>query len=216
MKKTSKLVALLLVLAMVLSLTACGNPAKNLYGTWSSEFDLSEALAQEMGDEFADFDAPFAFTIYFDFNEDGTCKMYVDQDEFSADMTTWIDELVAYAVDMMYDTFEQQGVDKDTADSLLQEQFGMSIDEYMKSMIAESIDLESMAADFETTGVYEVKGNKLYIAEDEIDKNSYDIFSIEGDVLTIDMAEGAEASDVFSDIEGINYPFTFTRVQAAE
>lgn len=216
MKKTSKLVALLLVFAMVLSMTACGNAAKNLYGTWSMEYDLTEALAQELGDEFADFDAPFAFTIYMDFNEDGTCKMYMDQDEFSADMTAWIDELVVYTVDMLYATFEEQGIDKATADSVLGEQFGMAVEEYMKTEIEESMDLESMVDDFEKTGVYEVKGNKLYIAEDQIDKNSYDIFSVEGDVLTIDVAEGAEDSDVFSDIEGIDYPFTFTRVQTAE
>lgn len=213
MKKLSKVVALLLVLAMAFSLCACGNSAKKLYGTWSTDIDLTEALAEEMGDDFADFDAEFGITLYMDFNEDGTVKAYIDEDEFAADMDVWMQELVAFAVEMMYAEFENQGVDRESADALLEEQFGMPLDQYMLEMMQDSMDIESMASEMESNGVFEAKGNKLYIAEDEIDKNTYDIFTVEGDTLTIDMAEGAETSDMFDDLEGIDYPFTFTKVQ---
>lgn len=215
MKKASKLVALVLVLVMAMSLIACGGDksAEKLYGTWSSEFDLSDEMSKQLGSDFADFDGQLKFKLYFDFNEDGTCKMYIDKDEFSTDMNAWIDSVLEYAVNMMYDQLAEQGIDKATADEVLEQQFGMPIDQYMGDMVRSSIDIDSMAAEMETTGVWEAKGNKLYMDEKEVQKNAYDIFKVEGDVLTIDLADGADASDVFGGIEGMDYPFTFNRVK---
>ena len=215
MKKVSKLVALVLVFVMAMSLIACGGSksAEKLYGTWSSEFDLTGEMLKQLGSDFADFEGELKFTIYFDFNEDGTCKLYADKDELSTDMNAWIDSVLEYAINKMYEQFEAQGIDKETADAAIEKQFGMPIDQYMGDLVRGSIDIDSMAAEMETTGVWEAKGDKLYMDEKEIQKNAYDIFKVEGDVLTIDAAEGADASDVFSGIEGMDYPFTFNRVK---
>lgn len=213
MRKINKLVALILVFAMALSLCACGNGAKKLYGTWSSDFNLTDTLAKEMGEEFAGFDEELILKVYVDFNEDGTWKMYVDSDEFSESMGVWMDALVDFSVELMYSMLEEQGVDQATADDMLEQQFGMPISEYMSAMMAESLDVESMADEMEDSGVYEAKGNKLYMEEEEIDKNAYDIFTVKDGVLTIDKAEGAETGDGFDAIDGFDYPFTFTKVQ---
>lgn len=46
--------------------------------------------------------------------------------------------------------------------------------------------------------------------ETAISSYQYDLFTIEGDVLTIDMDEGALFVEM---VEGFTYPFVFNRVQ---
>ncbi len=53
-----------------------------ILGTWRMECDFSEAITAEMGPEFDDFDAPFIVNIMFGFYEDGTFKMYVEEESF--------------------------------------------------------------------------------------------------------------------------------------
>lgn len=79
MKKLKKISALLLVFVLVLAFAACGKSDMSAVGTWSVKMDLSAAMKEELGSEFSDFDAPFSFTVYLDFNEDGSYKMYVDE-----------------------------------------------------------------------------------------------------------------------------------------
>lgn len=210
MKKVSKLVAMLMVLVMTLSLTACGgNAGKDLIGTWSMSCDLSDMMAEQMGSEFADFDSSFVITLKFAFNEDGTCKVYVDEEELGGTLDTWMNDLIAYAVDMTYDMFEEQGIDRETADGMIQEQYGTTMEEVLRQQMEGSIDASDLAASVEVNGVYEVKGNKLYMSEgSEINKNEYDLFKISGDTLTLELADGVEAEEI---IPGMSYPLTLTR-----
>lgn len=210
MKKVSKLVAMLMVLVMTLSLTACGgNSGKDLVGTWSMSCDLSEMMSEQMGSEFADFSSSFVITLKFAFNEDGTFKMFVDEEELGGTLDTWMDDFIAYAVDMTYDMFEEQGIDKETADGLIQEQYGTTMEEALRQEMEGSIDASELAASVEVDGVYEVKGNKLYMSEGtEINKNEYDLFKISGDTLTLELADGVEAEEI---IPGMSYPLSLTR-----
>ena len=81
----------------------------------------------------------------------------------------------------------------------------------MQEAYSSELDAESLVSDMYTNGVYEAKGDKLFMDEEEISPNVYDVFKIEGDTLTVDIPEGAEM-DPDEMVEGIDYPLTFTRV----
>ncbi|HKM34289.1 MAG TPA: hypothetical protein VJY54_06065 [Lachnospiraceae bacterium] len=212
MKKFSKLVAVVMVLAMVFSLCGCGNPAKKLYGSWGLNCDFSEMLSKELGEDYADFSCAFPMTILFNFNEDGTFLMSVNKDSFSESLDKWFAEFITYNVDILYAEFEKQGIDKATADEQIQAQFGCSIEEYMTQLIEESVDVDSMADEMTKDGNFVVKGNQLYIAEtgEEMDSVTGNPYKITTDTLTIEMSAEEETAEI---IPGMEYPLTLSKIQ---
>ena len=214
MKKLTKLTVLLLTMVMALSLCACGgkDTGKDLVGTWALDCDLANAMAEELGEEYADFSAPLNLTILFDFNEDGTFRMYVDDAAFEGNFNSWMDEFIAYSVEMMYGMFEDQGMSREDADAAVLESFGMSMEDYMREQIAGALDVSELTAEMESTGNYKTKGDKLYMAEEseEFDDNSYDIFTVDGNSLTLELPEGADPSEG-EIVPGLEYPLNLQK-----
>ena len=211
MKKVSKLVTLLLVLAMTLSLCACGNSAEKLYGTWGLDIDFDQLLSEQLGDDFADFSCEFPVTITFTFNEDKSFLMSVDKDSFSASLDKWFDAFITYSVEKTYAAFEEQGMDKATADEQVQAQFGCTMEEYLRKTMEESMNADTLSAEMAKEGKFEVTGNKLFIAESSEDIKSVagNPFEIAGDVLTIKKAAGEEEEEL---IPGTSYPLTLNKM----
>ena len=208
MKRISKIVTMLLACIMLLSLVGCGksDTGKALYGTWSMEVDLSEELNKQMGDDFAGFDGKLVIKLKFDFNEDGSFKMYADGEALKESFETWLDSFATFSLDVMYAQFEQMGLSKEDADELVQSQYNCTMEEYIRDTMASSVNVDAMAAEMTMKGIWEAKGDKLYMSEDdEIDVNRFDIFSVSGDTLTLNLPEGAEDE---SDIPGLQYPYT--------
>lgn len=207
MKKVRKLVISLLALVMVLSMCACGGKSgEDLVGTWSLEYDLSDALAGELGEGYEEFNSPLVMKMMFEFNEDGTFRIYTEEDSFVTNFETWADEFVTFSVDMMYEMLkEQSGLEKADADAAFQETYGKSIEDYMREEVAAQLDARSLVQEMATSGKYETSGDKLHMSEGdaEIDKNAYDIFSVSGDVLKLELPAGAANTEI---VPGLSYP----------
>lgn len=211
MKKGKRILALAMVMVLALSLCGCGNTAKKLYGTWETSFDLSGIIEGEMGEDFEGFHEEFEITLLMDFNEDGTFKMYADEEKLTDTLDTYLESLASFGADMMYEQMEEADMSREQVDEYVEEQFGMSVEEYMLDELKSSIDADDLISEVETEGVYEAKGKKLYMDEYEISPNAYDIFSVEGDTLTIDAATEEIAEDQEL-IDGFSYPYVFTKV----
>ncbi|MDE5802986.1 MAG: zinc-ribbon domain-containing protein [Lachnospiraceae bacterium] len=191
-------------------LSAISESKKVLYGTWSMDVDISEVLNQEMGDEFAGFDGKLVVTLKFDFNEDGTFKMYADSDALKESFAGWMDSFVAFSVNIMYEEFEEMGLSKEEADELVQSAYSCTMEEYIRLVMESSLDIDAMVAEMETKGIWETKGDKLYMSDgSEIDVNRFDIFEVSGDTLTLSLPEGATDD---SNIPGLSYPYSLHKV----
>ncbi|MBD5461221.1 MAG: hypothetical protein HDR26_09830 [Lachnospiraceae bacterium] len=207
MKKVRKLVVSLLALVMVLSMCGCGGKSGgDVVGTWSLEYDLSNALAGEMGEEYADFNSTLMMKMMFEFNEDGTFRIYTEEDSFVANFEKWVEEFVAFSVDSMYDSLkEESGLEKEDADAMFEQVYGMGIEAFLREYIASELDAKSLAQEMSTSGKYETSGDKLYMAEgsESIDKNSYDVFTVNGDVMKLELPAGAANEEI---VPGLSYP----------
>lgn len=213
MKKTKRILSLIMIMVLALSLAGCGSTAKKLYGTWASTFDISSTFEADLaGSEFEGFHEDFDVTLMLDFNEDGTFKMYVDEEALTNTCNTYIESLAAFGADIMYEKFMSQddSYTREMVDSVFEERVGMGVEEYLLSELQSSINVEEVVSSIETTGVYEAKGNKLYMDETAVSPNVYDLFTVEGDVLTIDAAGEVDSEEI---IEGFDYPYVFTKVQ---
>ncbi len=214
MKKGKRLVALLLTLLLAFSISGCGKTQEEdataeLIGSWSMECDFAEGMNAVIGEEFAGMETEFVVEVVFEFTQEGTYKMYVDKDSFVTSFDGWLDDYVAYSVEGMYVEFEEEGLTREEADSIIEEEYGCSITEYLFDVTKAQLDLDAMVENMVSEGIYEVKGEKLHMSDGtEIDENRYDIYTIEGNTLTLDIPEGVNAQAVFP---GVEYPFVLTK-----
>ena len=187
------------------------NAGGAIIGTWSMDVDLSEELNRQMGDDFAGFDGKLIITLKFDFNEDGSFKMYADKGALRESFAGWMDAFVVFSADVMYAEFEGYGLSREEADELIQSSYNCTIEEYIRLAMESSVDIDAMADEMETKGIWEVEGDKLYMSDgSKIDENRFDIFEVSGDTLTLTLPEGAIDD---SDIPGLSYPYSLHRVK---
>lgn len=213
--QVKKTAALVLALMLLLGAVGCGeeDTAKQLYGTWELNYDMGPMISEELGDDYADFQSPLEMKLLFDFNEDGTYKMYVDEASFRTSWDTWKSAFIDYMVNVLYEQMEAEGVSRSLADLTIQETYGCSVQEYITQLADESFDVETLLADIETSSKFETKGNKLYMADEgaDIAANQYDHFEVENDVLTLSLVDDSQDAEI---LPGLSYPLELKKVTA--
>ena len=181
----SVLVAALLLLTM---LTACGSKTdKAMLGKWVCEMDfgsyLNEGLATEpeiaqylMVDE-------FVLEVELYLNEDGTYKMTADTTANKASFENVKAELADGMEDYLTAAAEEYGL---TLEDLLAAS-ETTIDEMMDEAFGDAMYYE-IIAEMEAEGKFEAADGKLYMSDGlnyDIDKNVYETYTLNGNVLTI-------------------------------
>ena len=219
MKKVLSLsLVLMLVLSLLVSLTACDNNGGDkgkkedkvdpIVGTWEAKIDMADGLNENLGEmsEFFDIDE-FEVTFTIEFQEDGDYEIDADDKEYKAalksidfkkGMTKYLEALL-----------EAEGVDMSVEEYLASA--GMDLDELVDEAFSDEA-LEEAIKESETKGVYKVKGDKLYMAEDEddFDDDKYIKIDIDDDELTFE--EFSDEDDDDSDFAGL-YPVTFEKTK---
>ena len=212
MKKLSKLSALIMVMLLAFSLVGCGDNSDKVLGTWETSFDLADAMLDGTGDEYADFDAEFIVNMRLAFEEGGTYRMYLEEESAKANFEQWLDALVDYETEMVYAAYEEQGFSREEVDEQAQQQYGCSMRDYILEDRQGVFDIDGFIAEIDTSGVYQAKGDKLYLGDEEISPTTYDLFTLEGDTLTLNAATG-EIAEEAALVPGFEYPYVFTKVE---
>lgn len=201
-----KLIALLLVLAMALSLTACGFPSmEDLCGTWVMDLPQDADTAKTMLEnmefypeeiELIDLET-LNFVMIVEFNEDKTYRYAFDVDatkvkirQFYADAIealyngreSLVDTYGTDIVDMTQDEFEQAYAE------LFSE---TSIDSLLDYFVENCADYDILAEDLERGTFRLVAGSILCIVEGETQEEKLE-FTVEGDTLTLIYVDGEE------------------------
>ncbi len=209
MKKMKKLLAVLMIMVLAMSVCGCGNTAKQLYGSWEMTVDFSKEIESELNEP--EFHADLDVKLIVQFNEDGTFEMYADEASTTDSLNSWLEAFIDFTVEQQYLEYEEMGMSREEVDQAMMDQYGMSMKEMLDEAMAESISVEDVVADLQASGVWEAKGDKLYMDEVEVQANAYDNFTVDGDTLTLTIPEGAEV-DSADMMEGMEYPLVFTRV----
>lgn len=206
-----KVVSLLLVAVMLCAVLAgCGNKeAEALVGTWNAQIDLAEVINSQMDPSMMEFVKleNVNFTMVMTFEKEGTYRVGLDE----ASVSTALDYVLEQVKDGTYAMLEAQmaemGLDISVEEAL--ELSGMDIETVFAELEAQ-MDLPGMAAQIlsETAGEgnFEAKDGKLYLSaglEYKPDPSSYEVYTLEGDVLTLMEYVGDD-----SGFDGL-YPITF-------
>ena len=190
-KRSIQLIALILISAVILCLTACSSSGKKLVGKWRSPYEvktlldpivdysvehtekgIKKTLYERIGNAYENVGIDLVLT----FSEDGFFEFSFDQDSVSAAIDT-IRTNVGSEITAVYTEFYGQ--------------YGLtpsgSFDDFTDQVMA-AFDLENKFKD-SLTGSYAVKGDKLFFNA-YTDGSDYVLFTVEDDTLTIVEATG--------------------------
>lgn len=148
---------------------------QHLFGSWSAEMviDGEKELGLEIPGESLDYTAYLTYT----FQNDGTLIIEATFEEES-----YFHAVELFTIELMYATFEEQGLSRDEADAAMIDTYGMNTADYVKATVAE-MDVDDYAQRVEM--VYYVSDGKIYAAEDWDDEMVADAYTLEGDKLTM-------------------------------
>lgn len=222
MKKLTKIMALVLCLAMMFALCACGkSDSEKFIGKWEAEVDMTdtaiESIENELGEDMDYFDFGKLMTVMtIEFKEDGTYKatMKLDDKSFDEFNTALKDGLMAMIKDATIEELAAYGMTEEEGDAAYLEAYGMTIDEYNElavEAVMEEIDLQDMFADSSVEGKWKAEDGKLFMTDDlddEISDGDYDVYeelSEDGFKLVKGFTDGVED-------DGDMYPMVFTKV----
>lgn len=215
MKNWMKRMALVLTLVLVLgAFSACGALeglfGPKIAGEWEGNWDMAEIFNSSMA---AGGDATMAeylsveelnIPVCFEFEDDGTYKMYVDEDglkdSFEDLKSKMLIQMRAYFDDTLGATLAAAGM---TLDDVLASQ-GLTLE----SMVDEALDVDALfdPDDLSESGTYKLENGKLYFDEDE-----YMLCEIDGDTMTLDLPEDSEMDGDLGEIMGMLLPMTLKR-----
>lgn len=180
MKRMKKALAMLLVMVMVLSLTACGSKKNELVGTWQAKIDMTELIIGEADaglaevlasmdcevelNSIGDYVDAFEPVWIFVFNEDGSYSLTVDEASLCAELESYKAGLEGYFRYFFAELLSQTLVDLGVVEQVNSEEeleaiLGVSLDE----AITESMGME--LGDYVNQVIDEELGGSAEIAE---------------------------------------------------
>lgn len=163
---------------------------------WSEEAPKEELFGFGEGN--------FRMSMVMELTENGRMKFSVNtaDKDFVNDLADLFKELFPQIMISMY---ASEDGDLEAAKALLEEELGMSLEEYVEAFMAELSDEDLLAAmnlnDAILTGTYTVEGDTLTL--DGVTCS----FTVEGSTLTLTAEDTTELADLFGEA-----PYTFTRV----
>ena len=206
-----KMMALLLVLIMVLTMTACASDQEKIVGTWETEVEFAEVfnntLGSHEGAEYLKVES-LKLKMILTFHEDDTYTMVADAASVDAAMDSLRQTLKTGMEDYLMDTIAATGLNLELGDILhmLNTDLDALIDEVLTPELMEQMT-QIMAAQ----GQYLAEEGKLYLSDSvdkEIDETIYETYILteEADKLSL---VTPNTTDAYTDLL---YPLEFTRV----
>ena len=171
--------------------TTAANEA--LFGKWSGIMELTGEMM-----DLPEFEDTIPMEITLDFSNAGDLGISV----LLADEEAFLNAIIDTTLEQSYAEFEASGMSREEADEAAKSVYGMSLEEYVRS-IFQDMDLNELLSsiyeEMDLGGVYFVKDGSLYVGdswEDDLEPSDY---SLNGDELIIDsLSEELGAELIFT------------------
>lgn len=215
-KNMTKVLSVVLVLAMVLMLGGCGASDKDaLLGTWQAKLDMTdlfnESLLAGTGEEMGAYMKveDFTLTVNLTFNSDDTYAMVLDETALDATVAGLRSDLQAGLEQYFADYIAAAGMEMSVEDMLAAS--NTSMEELMDQIVTQEL-IDTLVSDIASEGKFKAKDGKLYLSaglEYEVDPNVYETYELNGTSLTLKEYISTEEVD---DITKSMYPMNFTKI----
>lgn len=147
---------------------------KEVFGSWTGKYTTT---AEEMG--LTGIDAKMIYNSTLIFSNDGNCTV-IDK----LDLDACKDDYITITTAITYMTYESMGMNKAAADAAILAETGMSVTDYVTSMI-EAMDAEDLTD--ETLFIYYVEDGAVYLGDDWDSEMLECKYSISGDKMSFEL-----------------------------
>lgn len=208
----------LLVLCLALLLPGCSQTKQApTTGLWQGQLDLTvqvfDALPQVPLQEFQNCFMPENFRVYvlLSLTESGTYTLSLDTASAQQQIRRLLDDGKENVYRIVEDAIKQQGLDMPVEEALKYANSSMgAIHSRLETVLSEGLTAALEEA-VEKAGRYQISEGKLYLSDSltvQPATDSYELFTLQGDVLTITEHQGNNPL-----LPKSAYPLTFHRFQ---
>ena len=208
----------LLILCLTLLLPGCGQKKQApTTGLWQGQLDLTvqvyDALPQVPLQEFQNCFMPENFRVYvlLSLTESGTYTLSLDTASAQQQIRRLLDDGKEKVYRIVEDAIKQQGLDMTVEEALKRAGSSMgAIHSRLETVLSEGLT-EALEKAVEKAGRYQISEGKLYLSDSltvQPATDSYELFTLQGDVLTITEHQGNNPL-----LPKAAYPITFNRFQ---
>ena len=222
MKQMKRISALLLVLVLALSMTACGEKkVRGLEGTWHTELPMTDTVNEAIAgmgvdtSELRGFDRlELNFCIDLELR-DGRYTLSMNKRDTQKSFDEYFSGIKEIMTDYAYDMGKSQGLSREETDDLFLEAYGMDVEGFVGSAFDEAAEsMENSTAVEDENGVYAATKDKIYFGRSEKDLKKKDAcveYTLKGHELSLNSVEG-NALDLESLLDlGFEFPMVFTK-----
>lgn len=148
---------------------------QQLFGTWSTQMVVDGEA--ELGIEIPGESLDYVVYLTYTFQNDGTLII-----EGSYEEESYFHAVELCSIEILYITFEEEGMSRDEADAAMLEAYGMNIADYVKATVAQ-MDVDDYAQSIEL--VYYVSDGQVYAAESWDEEMIPEAYTLEGNKLML-------------------------------
>ena len=207
-KKLKRLTVLLLVLALALSLTACGSDQKKMVGVWETEVEFADIFNNTLGNaenaEYLKVES-LKLKVILTINDDDTYSMAADPASVDAAMASLKESLKAGMEEYLVDTIAATGLNLAIGD--IMDMLATDMDTLIGQVLPPELMAE-ITGSMTAQGRYLAEDGKLYLTDSvdkEIDETVYETYILEEEKLIL---VTPNEIDAYTDLL---YPLEFTR-----
>lgn len=176
--------------------------AAPLIGTWKTGYIMTGEM---MGD--ATFTSRVAFPLAFTFDDQGGMTVGFLASELNSAIETYTIALKTHQINKIYQSYADRGYDKTAANNAVRQNYGMSVEEYVQTLI-DSINFAALFSAYSSSGYYTVDGEYLYLSLSGDSPRELIRYKLEGDTLILHSTSDPTGWDTLN----LTFPVTFTRV----
>lgn len=159
---------------------------KEIQGKWTCDTVLN--YAEMLGVE--GYLEEVEVTLIYEFKNNGDLVQTIEVH----DQLAFIDGMKKFTADVLYASMAQQGISKAQTDAAIQQEFGMTTEEYINKEV-ESMDYEELFEGMVGEGVYYVTDGKVWMGNSWLNEFESSEYTLENGILIIEEdvpKEGAE------------------------
>lgn len=176
--------------------------AGSLIGTWKTNYIMTGEM---LGDP--SFSSQVSFPLAFTFDDQGNMSVGFLSSMLDNAIATYTMALKTHNTNKIYQYYYDRGYNKAGADDAMRQNCGMSVEEYVQTLI-DAINFTALFNAYSSSGSYSTDGSSLYLGWDSDSTGEIVTYSVAGNRLTFYSTNDPDGWGTLN----LKFPVVLTRV----
>ena len=201
-------VAMLILFALLISVSACEDSSSELVGKWYAEIDVTDRVSEAMS--VLEFTADNRINVFIEltFRADGKMSIDIDYEKSMESFDTFVNRFTEAGIRSVYQTFGRDGMTREFVDMFFKLRYRCTVEEFLRKY-ADTDIMPQFSSLMDTLSEYTVleidyrtQYNMLFLTDGLSTPSDFHVdFEVTGDTLLLTRDEAVPLYSVFSSLE---------------